>query len=243
MNIKWLLSRGFSINILSFLLGLVVRFVYLFSSIEYRNVQEVRKYVRGGKPIILVFWHNRSFLVPKFWGKFLGFRKCPVYGIFSNHRDGRLIGNVFDSLGVKNLISSSKSVLQARDVVMKSIKSLKKGASLGFTPDGPVGPRMHFVSDSAFIFAKLSGAPIVPIFVSSEEPILLNSWDVYMLPKIFHKSVVEVGDMFFVDRKISDEELKKLKVDLYNYMVEKTLKLDREMKMPLILPEDLNSKK
>ena len=231
------LDLKISQNILAITLISFIRFVYFTTFVKYRGVDKVKEYMKSGKPIILVFWHSRSILISKFWKDNLGMRRHPIYGIFSTHRDGQLIGKLFGMLGVKNIISSSKDVMQASKVVMKSLRLLKSGVSIGFTPDGPVGPRMNFVSDSAFLFAKASGAPIVPVCISAKNPKILNSWDRLVIPKPFHKAVIEVGDFLFMDKKISDADLEKIKTDFERKMVENTLKLDREMGMPEILPE------
>ncbi|MBR1545045.1 MAG: hypothetical protein IJ638_03835, partial [Alphaproteobacteria bacterium] len=145
--------------------------------------------------------------------------------------------------GVKNIISSKKNVAQASSVVMKSMRLLKSGKSIGFTPDGPIGPSMTFVSDSAFLFAKASGAPVVPVCISAKNPVILNSWDSFLIPKPFHRAVIEVGDFLFIDKKISDEDLKKVKAEFEKKMVEDTLRLDRELGMPLIRPGSVKRKK
>ncbi len=240
---KKILAKETTINILSWVGLLLIKFVYFFTFVKYRGVEKLQNYMKDGKPVILVFWHSRSFLIVKFWKDKIGMKKHPIYGIFSTHRDGKLIGKLFGRLGVKNIMSSSKSVAQASHVAMKSMRLLKSGTSIGFTPDGPLGPRMHLVSDSAFLFAKSSGAPIVPVYISSKNSKILNSWDRYMLVKPFNKAVIEVGDFLFIDKKISDEDFKKLKVDFVNKMVDKTIKIDREMGMPLILPQDIDEAK
>ena len=236
-KIKKFLNLEISQNILAFILIGFIRFVYFTTFIKYRNVKKIKDYMKDGKPVILVFWHSRSILTPKFWNDNLGMRRHPIYGIFSTHRDGRLVGKLYGFLGVKDIASSSKSVSQATGVVMKSMRLLKSGISIGFTPDGPVGPRMNFVSDSAFLFARASGAPVVPVYISSHKPKILNSWDRLIIPKPFHKAVVEVGDFLFIDKKISDEDFIKVKEDFEKGMVENSLRLDREMGMPEILPE------
>ncbi len=236
-RIKKFLNLEISQNILTFILIGFIRFVYFTTFVKYRNIKRIQDYMKDGKPVILVFWHSRSILTPKFWNDVLGMRRHPIYGIFSTHRDGQLIGKLFKLLGVKNIITSSKDMVQASRVAMKSMHLLKEGKSIGFTPDGPVGPRMNFVSDSAFLFARISGAPVVPVYISAKSPKILNSWDKLLIPKPFHNVVIEVGDFLFIDKKISDEDFVNVKKNFERSMVENTLRLDKEMGMPEILPE------
>ena len=234
--VKNFLSYEIIQAILARIFFVCIKFIHLTTKVEYRNVEKLKDYMKDGKPIILVFWHSRSLLISKFWSKILGMKKHPIYGIFSTHRDGRLVGNVFSLLGVKNIASSSKSVVQASGVAMKSMRLLKSGISIGFTPDGPLGPRMNFVSDSAFLFAKASGVPVVPVCISAKKSYVLNNWDRYMVVRPFHKAVIEVGDFLFIDKKISDSEFVKMKKEFEKNMVDNTLRLDKEMEMPEILP-------
>ncbi|MCR5506995.1 MAG: DUF374 domain-containing protein [bacterium] len=242
-KVKEILNLKISQNLLSIFLVFLVRFIHITTFVRYRNVAKLKKYMKGGNPVILVFWHSRSLLITKFWRDNLGMIKHPIYGIFSTHRDGRLIGDIFGLLGVRNIISSAKDTAQASGVAMKSMRLLKSGKSIGFTPDGPLGPSMTFVSDSAFLFAKASGVPIVPVCISAKNPIILNTWDSYVFTKPFHRAIIEVGDFLFIDKKISDADFKKVKDEFEKKMVEDTLRLDRELKMPKILPGGVKKKK
>ena len=242
-RIKMIMNLRISQWLLAVVMTFLIRFVHITTFVKYRNVKKLKDYMKGGKPVILVFWHSRSFLVVKFWRDILGVRRHPIYGIFSTHRDGRLIGDIFGLLGVKNIMSSKKNTAQASNVALKSMRLLKSGVSIGFTPDGPIGPSMNFVSDSAFLFAKASGTPVVPVYISAKKPKILKTWDSYLLTKPFHKALIEVGDFLFVDRNVSDEDFKKMKSDFEKKMIETTLRLDKEMGMPEILPGSVKKRK
>ncbi|MGN0929527.1 MAG: lysophospholipid acyltransferase family protein [Alphaproteobacteria bacterium] len=221
---KKLLKKNIVINIVSFILFLLVRLVQLLSWTTYINRKSLVTYLKSGKPVIIVFWHSRSMLVTKVWPK-----KFPVYGIFSTHSDGRMIGKIYNWLGIKNILSSSKSTVSAKEVVFKFLRLLKSGISAGLTPDGPLGPAQTFTTDSVFLFAKSSGAPIVPLYASANRVKFFNSWDRFMLVKPFSKSVVEVGDFVYVDKNASMDDIQKIKKDLENVMRKKTVLLDKKM--------------
>lgn len=240
---KCIMELTFVSWFVAFVFSLAVRFIYLFSKVECRGIEKLQSYVKTGKPVVIVFWHGRSFFLSNFWRKQLKLSSYPIYGIFSDHRDGKLIGRLFRCLGVKNIMLSVQSKKQSSAVARRCLSLLKSGSSIGFTPDGPIGPRMTFVSDSPMLFAKMTGAPIVPMYVSSDRPKLLNSWDKYMIVKPFRKTVVEVDDMVFVDKRMSDKDFKVLKDKLVVRMVEKSLKLDKEMGMPVIKPGEVSKKR
>ena len=221
---KQIMKKNITINIVSFIGFLLVRLVQLLSWTKYVNRKKLTNYLKTGKPVIVVFWHSRSMLMTKVWPK-----KYPVYGIFSTHSDGRIIGKIYNHLGIKNVLSSSKSTVGAKEVVFKFLRLLQSGVSVGLTPDGPLGPVFTFATDSVFLFAKSSGAPIVPLYVSASRVKFLNSWDKYMIVKPFSKSIIEVGDFVWVDKKATDAEISKIKADLTKVMVEKTVALDKKM--------------
>lgn len=222
--VKKFLKKNFVMNIVSFILFLFIRLIQMLSWTSYVNRRALVDYLKTGKPVIIVFWHSRIMLVTKVWPK-----KFPVYGIFSTHSDGRMIGKIYNWLGIKNILTSSKSTVSAKEVVFKFLKLLKSGVSAGLTPDGPLGPAQTITTDSIFLFAKSSGAPIVPLYASANRVKLLNSWDRFMLVKPFSKSVVEVGDFVFVDKNASAEDIQKIKSDLESVMRKKTASLDKQM--------------
>lgn len=221
---KKLCKKNITVNIVSFIAFLLIRLVQLLSWTTYINRKKLVDYLKSGKPVIIVFWHSRIMLVTKVWPK-----KYPVYGVFSTHSDGRMIGKVYNLLGIKNILSKTKSVASTKEVVFKFLHLLKSGISAGLTPDGPLGPAQTFTTDSVFLFAKSSGAPIVPLYVSANRVKLLNTWDRFMLVKPFSKSVVEVGDFVYVDKNATSEDIKRIKTDLNKVMVEKTKELDEKM--------------
>lgn len=224
MSIKSILKKDISIKIVSFIVFIYVRLVQLFSWTKYVNKNSLIDFLKTGKPVIIVFWHSRSMLMTKIWPK-----KYPVYGIFSTHSDGRIIANIYNALGVKNILTSSKSTISAKEVVLKSLRLLKNGASVGLTPDGPLGPAQTFATDSVFLFAKASGAPIVPLYVSASRARFLKTWDKYMLVKLFSRSIIEVGDFVYVDRKASLKKIEEIKQNLTSIMRKKTKELDKKM--------------
>lgn len=226
--LKKIIRTGAAVNIMALLAYLWVRFVQATSWTAYRGIDRLRICLGSG-PVVVVFWHSRGLFMTKVWRRKVGLRKHRIYGIFSNHADGRLIGKVYRMSGVGNILTSKKSIESARDVAFKSIRLLRRGVSVGFTPDGPLGPAMKFNTDSVFLFAKSSGAPIVPLYISASRAWFLNTWDRYMLIKPFSRSVIEVGDPVSVPRDISRQDLARLKSRLAKTMREKTRALDSEM--------------
>lgn len=224
LSFKKLLRKNIVLDIVSFILFLLIRLIQLLSWTTYINRKKLVDYLKTGKPVIIVFWHSRTMLVTKVWPK-----KFPVYGIFSTHSDGRMIGKIYNHLGIKNLLSTTKSVASTKEVVFKFLKLLKSGVSAGLTPDGPLGPAQTITTDSIFLFSKSSGAPIVPLYASANRVKYFKSWDRFMLVKPFSKSVVEVGDFVFVDKSATNDDIQNIKKNLERVMRDKTKELDKKM--------------
>lgn len=71
------------------------------------------------------------------------------------------------------------------------------------TPDGPHGQRWEFKPGTIFL-SEISSAPIVPMAYAAEKAKVLHSWDRYVLPMLFSRVVVAVGEP--VNVKIGGDE-------------------------------------
>ncbi|MDR2098548.1 MAG: DUF374 domain-containing protein [Rickettsiales bacterium] len=207
----------------------LVRLVQALSPTEYRNIGRLQQYVGRGKPVIIVFWHSRGLFMMKIWRQKIGIRRHPICGVFSTHRDGRVMGNIYRWLGVRNVMSAKRSAASAKEVAFKLVKALKSGVSVGITPDGPLGPAKTFVTDSVFLFSKMTGAPIVPLYISASRAKFLRTWDRYMLIRPFSRSVIEAGDFVFVPERADRAEIARIRGELTRVMTAESDRLDREM--------------
>ncbi|MDR1009474.1 MAG: DUF374 domain-containing protein [Rickettsiales bacterium] len=216
-------------TVAAFIISLMVRFVQRFSPTEYRNVKRLQNYVRGGNPVLVALWHSRALFMNKVWREEIGLAQAPAHAIFSTHRDGRLLSSVYRFLGIKPILSDINSRTQTREVSFKVIKALEGGVSIGITPDGPRGPAMKFVTDSMFLFAKKTGVPIVPLYISATRVKFLKTWDRFMIILPFSHSVCEAGDFVYVPRDATEADIAKIRDDLTVVMREKTVALDKEL--------------
>ncbi|MDR0449238.1 MAG: lysophospholipid acyltransferase family protein [Rickettsiales bacterium] len=182
------------------------------------------------KPVIFAFWHGRSMMLSPLVrkGRFDG------YAIASTHRDGRLMAKIQRIFGLKTIWGTSKR--NGISVLRQGLKVLKRGSMICMTPDGPKGPRMR-LRDGIFYFAKITGAPILPVCYSSSRPKILRNWDKYMIPKPFSRVKIEVGVPVYIPRNISDSELSEVKKKLEQTMVKQLQDMDASFGLPLIEPK------
>jgi lysophospholipid acyltransferase (LPLAT)-like uncharacterized protein len=151
-----------------------------------------------GRGVIFAGWHGRT-LVPA-----LFFRKKGVWTIISRSRDGNVQNAVFTRLGFNTIRGSTgRGGVKA---AAESIRVLKKGATMAFTPDGPRGPS-GVVQGGVVLMAKKSGAALVACGVSASHKWHVPTWDSYMVPWPFARCVLVFGDPIFVSKDASDEEV------------------------------------
>jgi lysophospholipid acyltransferase (LPLAT)-like uncharacterized protein len=219
---RWAMAAG------AFLASLWVRFVEATSPTEYRNMERLRDFLKTGRAAIIVMWHSRCLFINKIWRDEIGLEKYPISGVFSSHRDGYIISKIYRFLGIGRLLSDRKSAVRARDVAFGCLRELRRGRSIGITPDGPRGPDRTFVTDSTFLFAKKTGLPIVPLYISANRAWRLKTWDRFMIIKPFSRSLAEAGDFVFVPPGAADADIEGIKAALTEAMRKRSDELDAE---------------
>jgi lysophospholipid acyltransferase (LPLAT)-like uncharacterized protein len=160
------------------------------------------------KSAIIVFWHGHLLMMPRLYWLLRGRRSAPPYMLISQHGDGRIIALACKLLGIRSVAgSSSRGGLRA---LLELIRLVQAGSDIGFTPDGPRGPR-HEVKEGVVMAAAKTGSPVILCAYSTENKWQLRSWDGMIIPKPFSRGV------FFVSEPITiaedeDQELARLKI-------------------------------
>ena len=160
----------------------------------------------SGKPIILLFWHNRILSMPAGWDVS---RRITL--LRSAHRDGLLIGRAISFLGYKTVAGSSNK--GGAIGLRKLLKELQKGRSIGITPDGPRGPRMRMTA-GAIAAARLGGAPIIPVAWNTKHRKLLGTWDRMILARPFSEGIFIYGEPIEIPKKLTDEQIEKYRINV-----------------------------
>jgi lysophospholipid acyltransferase (LPLAT)-like uncharacterized protein len=149
-----------------------------------------------GVPILFALWHGRMYL------SIQAHRRQGIVTMASQSKDGEWIARWLEANGyVVVRGSSSRGGSQAlRDMV----RHVRSGRNAALTVDGPRGPA-RVVQPGVVQLARLTGAWILPITSSSSRPRLLESWDRFLVPGLFSRSVVGYGDPFPIPAEIPDE--------------------------------------
>lgn len=194
-------------KVISFIAAWFIR--GLHATLRVRHVRS--EYLTGTPQYILAFWHGHLLLMLH-----CRFRR-PMTVMSSRSRDGEYIARVFDWYGVNCVRGSSSRGGGA--AVRGVIRAARAGSNIGFTPDGPTGPR-HVAKEGVIFAAQATGLPIVPIAFAAEKKRLLQSWDRMVVPRPFTRAMYVCGPPIVVPRDGDIEEwrlkLERALNDLYD---------------------------
>jgi lysophospholipid acyltransferase (LPLAT)-like uncharacterized protein len=192
-------------NARPFLIGCfaIVVLTMLRLTLRYRRVGSVEG--TFDRPGVVCFWHGHLLMSAFLWRELrVGAGRCPGYQLSSAHHDGRIIATAIRFVGIRSVLgSSSRGGVRALHAL---IRFGRQGNWIGFTPDGPRGPR-HEVKGGVIKVAQKSGLPIVPIANGAERCWRLRSWDGMFVPKPFSRTVVVIGSPISVPSDCSEEDL------------------------------------
>jgi len=172
----------------------------------------------GEEAAIVAFWHNRLLLMPYCWPS-----SAPFHMLISAHPDGRLIARTVAYFGIDTVTGSSQR--GGGEALRTLVRKLQQGESVGITPDGPRGPRMH-VGDGAIALARLSGAPILPAAAAVSRRMVLNTWDRLVVALPFSRGVMVWGNPMRVPRDAGTEDLAGYRQRLEDELIRVTAEAD-----------------
>lgn len=191
---------------------------------EYRNREVLERLRVGGGQYILAFWHSRFLMMPYVYP---GGR---IVVLSSHHRDARMMIAVLARFGFASARGSTTQggALGLREV----LRRVHEGYDVGFTPDGPRGPRRR-VKPGVVATARLGGLPIVPVAFSARPARRLRSWDRTLVPWPFARGLFLYGEPIRVARGADDSESERARERLEAEIDRLTDLADREVGTPI----------
>ena len=147
---------------------------------------------------ILVTWHGKCL------GVMEHFRQRNYHVLISQSRDGDIISNISKKYGYSLFRGSSNRGGKEAMGKMYEFFSLNPSGKLIITPDGPTGPE-HKVKPGAFLLAKKSLHPIVPVIVDVKNSWKFKNWHTFYFSKPFSKMRVVYGKPLYFDKNESLE--------------------------------------
>lgn len=137
-----------------------------------------------GRAYIHAFWHGHLLMMP------YAYPGGRIAILISEHRDGEYIARTMHRFGHTTVRGSSTS--GGASALRGAVRKAREGFDLGFTPDGPRGPR-HVVQMGVIAAARLTGLPIVPVAFGASRPRVMGSWDGFLVPRLFSRGVFVYG--------------------------------------------------
>lgn len=216
---RWLIRLAdFAFYLLINLIGKTVRF-------EREGWENFEAIEQSGRLPIYTFWHNRIFLGTYF------FRRRGIVVITSQSFDGEYIARFIQRFGYGAVRGSSTRGGVAALVEM--IRLMREGLPMGFTIDGPKGPK-YVAKIGACLLAKKTGNPLMPFVVEAEKFWHLKSWDNLQIPKPFSRARLIIAAPVYVPADAGDEVLENKRRELQKSLDELVARGEkwRESKMP-----------
>jgi lysophospholipid acyltransferase (LPLAT)-like uncharacterized protein len=235
--LRGLAYTAFVREIICMIISAYMWLVFVSSKKIFVNHELIIEAARTRKPLIISFWHNRLMMVP-----FITHRPkklFPGYNFMtlaSRHGDGHFVGRVMEKIGLISIYGSSKDGRKSsRGIDLGSFKKifdgLKRGYSLGITPDGPRGPNQKINGEIVNI-ARISGAGIIPTSYSCSRFKELRTWDKFKIPLPFSTLCFYFDDKpIYVDKKADEQEInqiKKIVEERMNFVQEASMKIAQE---------------
>ena len=190
---------------------LLIKLIGATQRTEYVGLENIQKVYREEGNAIIAFWHNRIFGIPYNYRRLFGRKK--IVTLSSRSRDGELSTRVQRWFGGETIRGSSSQ--GGSGALKKLVREIQSGKDCAITPDGPRGPK-YTVHDGAVAVAKLAGVPLVPVSYDCTRKRVLKSWDNFIIPLPFGKTVFIFGrPIHTIDssHRFSVEELRSLLKD------------------------------
>ncbi|WP_411818924.1 lysophospholipid acyltransferase family protein [Hyphococcus formosus] len=225
--LKRLAKSPFILLMASYAIGAYIRLVYGTTRWTLMGREYFESAVAQNKGVILAFWHGRLLMGA-------AIRKetdLPVYMLISAHRDGEIIAKGVRGFGIEFIRGSASNPKKASknkhgaSAIAQMIAALEEGSVVGFTPDGPKGPR-ETVKPGVIKLAQMSGAPIIPAAYSVSRGTRLSTWDRFLLAAPLSKGYYRAGPPITVPASASPEDLENIRLNLERALKDVTQKVD-----------------
>lgn len=189
-----------------------IRLVRATSRWEIRGGEYPESYWSQNRPFVLAFWHGRLLMIPSIWRK-----DRTIHMLISQHRDGELIARAMDPFGIQAVRGSGakagKKDKGGSAALRIIVRQLKLDSYVGFTPDGPRGPRMR-AGSGVVAAARLAKVPIIPVTYAIKRRRVINSWDRFIVPWPFNRGIYLWGEPIDVSDETETAEQAALRVEV-----------------------------
>ncbi len=166
------------------LAALLIRLLKRLMRCEILGEEHPRALWDRGEHIILAFWHDQLLMLPAFYGG------PGTKILISSSKDGELIARTMKSFRQGTVRGSSSR--GGRAGFRALLRAAREKIDLAITPDGPKGPR-HQLKEGVVQLARLSARPVIPLAFVCSRGHRFASWDRFLLPYPFCRSIFAYG--------------------------------------------------
>lgn len=160
-----------------------------------------------------IFWHNRLFIIPWFFTRYM--RPRISAALASPSRDGDILSAFLKQFGIETVRGSSSRRGVAAMLEMK--RAADAGYDIAITPDGPRGPQYR-LNPGVIALAQTAGIYVLPISVFYSRHWTLKSWDAFQIPKPFATVTVHLHPLVSVPATESEDEFEAQRLRLEEIM-------------------------
>ncbi len=178
-----------------------IRLLQLTMKLDYRNREVLERIHAAGGRYILAFWHSRFVMMP------YAHPGGRLVVLTSRHRDALMLVRILERFGLEIALGSSTEGGAAG--LRALLRKVAEGCDVGFTPDGPRGPRRR-AKPGVVAAARLSGLPIVPVAFAARPARRLRSWDRTLLPWPGGRGLFVYGEPIRVPRRTDEDESRRV---------------------------------
>jgi lysophospholipid acyltransferase (LPLAT)-like uncharacterized protein len=163
---------------------------------EFVDDRYYRELLAAREPFVIPLWHGRM-LLPIWY-----YRHEAMATMASRSGDGAIIARFLEKNGF--LVARGSTSHGGGRALAQILDWMRAGHPAAVTVDGPKGPPRVVQSGIVSLLRKTNGW-VLPITGSASRPRFLKSWDRYLVPKAFSRTVVVIAQPFRVIGE-SDEE-------------------------------------
>ncbi len=165
-----------------------------------------------GPGALFPVWHDVM------WMPLYLFQHRDIGVIVSHSRSGQMAAAVWNLYGWP-IIFGSRGKREGITALRAAIDRLREGRSVGFTPDGPTGPRHHCQPGLVYL-AATAPAVIMPVGVAAQRGWRLKTWDKFLIPRPFTRVHIHVGAPLEVPPEAARENVKSWQIRIDDAMNE-----------------------
>jgi lysophospholipid acyltransferase (LPLAT)-like uncharacterized protein len=200
------LWRRLQIPVIASAVWAVIRSIGPTLRTEVIGVHNAIQIPRGGEPAIGAFWHRCIFPAAWIW------RQRGIVVLNTVNFDGQWTRRVIERLGFGT--AQGSSTRGAIEGLTAMAAHLEAGHHVGFTIDGPRGPR-YVAKPGPMILARRTGRPISVFHIGVERGhTFKKSWDLFCLPYPFSRTVMFVAPPIRVPADADADTMKQKQAEM-----------------------------